>query len=577
MAASFGRPPRGATVPMVEHLTLIVGLLFCVTTWVLFAAGRGTAALAAAAPADFVATFNERTHLAEMLALPLGLGTTGIVLLALLRLWDTGARRVRLRLLTVILMFALLIVDLLVMDPIEHRMLAAVEADAAAFTAELARLGQWEWLRLLLTVGVATTLVLAHRAPMPVVAEVSASGMTSRHRTLLLLVGTATLFEGYDRFITSLALPYIGNDLGAGEGALGTALAVIRAGALASIFLGRLADRYGRRRLLIISVVAYTAATAATGFSTGLLDFALFQLVATIFLVTELSLAQVVIAEEFPPALRGFGQGALGAFAAFGAGLAAMLFPLMQRTEFGWRGMYLIGVLPLLVVAYLRRNLPETRRWQRAIERRVDEGRIADLLRPGVRRRLLVLTALAAFASATAATAFSFASYRATTSFHFTPSQVTGMIIGGGTVGFFGYFLFGRAADAIGRRLVGCLGLAGAGFAVVLFYQTEWLIPAFALMTLCESGVVIALNALTTEMFPTHLRATAKSWVTNSGVVGALLGLAMIGALNGIASGAAVITTLSAMTSLLAPLIFLLPETHRLDLEQVDILAAGAR
>ena len=577
MAASLAQRPRIATVPMVEHLTLIVGLLFCVTTWVFFATGRDAGALAAASPADFVASFHARTRLAELLALPLGLGTTAFVLVALLRLWDTGARRVRLRLATVVLMFALLIVDLLVMDPIEHRMLAAVEVDAAAFTGELARLEQWEWLRLLLTVGVATTLVLAHRAPMPVLAEISASGMTARHRKVLLLLGTATLFEGYDRFITSLALPYIGNDLGAGEGALGTALAVIRAGALASIFLGRLADRYGRRRLLIISVVAYTAATAATGFSTGLLDFALFQLLATIFLITELSLAQVVVAEEFPPALRGFGQGVLGAFAVFGAGLAAMLFPLMQRTEFGWRGMYLFGVLPLLVVAYLRRNLPETTRWEQAIERRGGAARIADLMRPGVRARLLVLTALAAFASATAATGFSFASYRATTLFHFTPSQVTSMIIGGGTVGFFGYFLFGRAADAIGRRVVGALGLGGAGFAVVLFYQTEWLVPAFALMTLCESAVIIAVNSLTTEMFPTRLRATAKSWVTNSGVVGALLGLAMIGALNGIASGATVITALAAITSLLAPIIFLLPETRRLDLDQVDNLAADER
>ena len=295
---------------------------------------------------------------------------------------------------------------------------------------------------------------------------------------------------------------------------------------------------------------------------------------ATIFLITELSLAQVVIAEEFPPALRGFGQGVLGAFAAFGAGLAAMLFPIMQRTEFGWRGMYLIGVLPLVVVAYLRRNLPETKRWEQSVERGAGAVRIADLMRRAVRGRLLVLTALAAFASATAATGFSFASYRATTSFHFSPSQVTSMIIGGGTVGFFGYFLFGRAADAIGRRLVGGVGLAGAGLAVILFYQTEWLVPAFALMTLCEAGVIIAVNALTTEMFPTHLRATAKSWVTNSGVVGALLGLATIGALHGVASGATVITALAAITSLLAPAIFLLPETRSLDLDRVDKLDA---
>ncbi len=568
---------HGPAVPVVERLTLIVGLLFCAATWVLFAASRDSFAAATQSPADFVPAFHARSRLADMLALPLGLGTTGLLIVALLRLWDLRARRARLHLATVVLMFVMLLVNLIVIDPLEVRMVAAAETDAAAFTAELARHGQWEWVRTLLAVGVAATLVLAQRAPIPVAAEVSGDGLTARHRTLLLLVGTATLFEGYDRFIASLALPYIGRDLGADESALGTALAVIRVGALFSIVLGRLADRYGRRRLLIISVIAYTVATAATGFSTGLIDFALFQLVATIFLITELSLAQVVIAEEFPAALRGFGQGVLGAFAAFGAGLAAMLFPIMHRTEFGWRGMYLIGILPLLVVAYLRRNLPETQRWQRAAERREGAARILDLMRPGLRGRLLVLTALAACASATGATAFSFASYRATTVFHWEPSQVSSMIIGAGTVGFFGYFVLGRSADAVGRRLIGGAGLLGAGIAVILFYQTVWLAPAFALMTLSESGVIIALNALTTELFPTDLRATAKSWVTNSSVLGALLGFTMIGALSSVASGATVITALAAATTLLAPATFLLPETRRIDLEQVDGIRADAR
>jgi MFS family permease len=316
-------------------------------------------------------------------------------------------------------------------------------------------------------------------------------------------------------------------------------------------------------------VTAYTLATAATGFSTGLRDFSFYQLIATIFLTTELSLAQVVIAEEFPKRLRGFGQGVLGAFAAFGAGLAAMLFPILQRTEFGWRGMYLVGVLPLLVVAYLRRNLPETERWQRFDERRT-RARLLDLMRPGWRGRLFVLTVLAAVASATGATAFSFASYRATTAFHWEPAQVSGMIIGAGAVGFFGYFVLGRSADAVGRRWIGAIGLLGVGAAVGLFYQTAWLVPGFALMTLSESAIIIAINALTTELFPTKLRATAKSWVTNSGVVGALLGLAAIGALSRVAAAAAVITTLAVLTSVLAPLIFLLPETHRIDLEAID-------
>ena len=562
------------TTTLLERFTLIVGLLFCITVWTLFATGRASMALASRSPSEYVLAFHARDRAGEILALPLGLGTTGLLLVALLRLWVPQARRVRLRLVTVLLMFAMLVLDLVVIDPIERRMVAAAAADAASFAAELTRLGRWDWVRTLLAGFVAVTLVLAHRAPVPAAVEDSNS-LTPRHRTLLFLLGTATLFEGYDRFIASLALPYIGSDLGAGEGGLGTALAVIRTGALVSIVFGRLADWYGRRRLLIVSVVAYTLATAATGLSTGLSDFALFQLIAVIFLTTELSLAQVVIAEEFPAPLRGFGQGVLGAFAAFGAGLAAMLFPIMHRTAFGWRGMYLIGVLPLLVIAYLRRNLPETQRWQQYTERSATRARLVDLMRPGWRGQLIILTLLAALASATGVTAFSFASYRATTAFNWEPAQVSSMIIGAGTVGFFGYFVLGRSADTAGRRWIGGLGVLSIGAAVALYYQTEWLVAAFALMTLSESAIIIAINSLTTELFPTQLRATAKSWVTNSGAVGALVGLASIGALSELASAATLITALGLSTSLLAPTMLLLPETRRIDLEQVDAAVAS--
>jgi len=558
-------------VPWAEHATLIIGLLFCAANWALFA---GTFALRHTAAADVASALEQRGQLYGAVALPLGLLTTGLTIVALLRAFDLRPRRSRLQLTTALLMFAILLVSLAAMDPIEHRLAAAAATESGTLAVEVARLGRWEWVRAVLVGLVATTLVLTHRTPLPIPDATSPRGLTPRHRTILLLVGAATLFEGYDRFIASLALPYIGRDLNAGEGTLGTALAVIRIGALISVFLGRVADRHGRRRLLIVSVAAYTIATAATGLSRGMLEFAAFQLVATIFLTSGLSLAQVVIAEEFPPAHRGFGQGILGAFGSFGAGIAAMLFPLLQRTQYGWRGMYLIGVLPLVIVVYLQRNLPETQHWQRAAEQRARGGsRVLDLLRPRFRGRLSVLSLISAFAMATGATAFSFASYRATTTFGWNPAQVSSMIIGGGAVGFFAYFALGRWSDFVGRRGIGALGLFASGVAASAFYQSEWLLPAFALMTVSESAIVIAVNSLTTELFPTELRATAKTWVTNSSVIGALLGLALIGASSAVASLSTVITVLGAATSLLAPTIFMLPESRHVDLQAVAAAA----
>lgn len=546
-----------------ESLILLSGLTLCIASMaVVILLMRTTSA------GELLEVLTRTEPWGETFIFPLGMLVTFMSLAALLRLWNLGSRRGRFRLLSIVLLFVVFILELTTIEPVVSRLLKVSDPLAAAVSADVWQLRQLNLLRAAITVVTAFALVAAHRAPYPVATE-SADGFTVRHRTLLLIVGFTTLFEGYDRFIASLALPYIGKDLGADEGALGYALAVIRLGALVAILFGRMADWYGRRRLLIISVICYTVATAATGFSSGLIDFALFQLVATIFLTTELALAQVIVAEEFPPRMRGFGQGMLGAFGAFGSGLAAMLFPILQRTDYGWRGMYLIGVLPLLGIALLQRHLPETTRWQRVRSEVVARGR--DLLTERWRTPFIVLTLLSAIASAAAAPAFSFASYRATTAMEWNPGQVSGMILGGGSVGFIGYFLLGRLSDGVGRRWIGALGIVGGAAAIAAFYQTHYLMPAFALLTFSESGVLIAINSLGTELFPTDLRATAKAWLTNAATIGALIGLGAVGALSNIDGGhATVIAILAGLLLLHAPLFFLLRETRHAELEEIE-------
>ncbi len=349
---------------------------------------------------------------------------------------------------------------------------------------------------------------------------------------------------------------------------LGLALSVIRGGALAAIVLGLFADRVGRRRILLLTVLGYTIATGLTGLSRGLLDFVLLQLVAVAFLNTELSLAQVVIAEEFPAAARGMGQGLLGAAAAVGAGLAAMLFPILAPTSLGWRGLYLIGIVPLLIVGWLRRSLPETARWSQLDPSARRAAGMLAVLAPAHRRRFLTLVALAAGSVAAFGAAYSFASYRATTTFGWSPARVSTMVLVGGGLGFWGWILFGRFTDTGGRRVAGSIALVGLGAAIVTFYATTYLFAAFAALVFFEAGTTIAVNALSTEVFPTALRATARAWLTNAGVAGGMLGLLAVWLLSERAGGhAGVIAILGLVPFALAPLMFVLPETRGRELE----------
>src|SRR5215813_15102037 len=160
------------------------------------------------------------------------------------------------------------LVSALALDPVGEAITNAAREGAAALPALIQRWNQWRLLNLGLSGIALSALVLAHRSP--VVVNRSAASLTAHHRRLLLLLGTATLFDGYDRFIVTLALPYIARDLGAGEGVLGWSLAVIRGGALVAIGLCLLADRVGRRGVLLWTVLGYTLVTALTGMSRGL-------------------------------------------------------------------------------------------------------------------------------------------------------------------------------------------------------------------------------------------------------------------------------------------------------------------
>jgi MFS family permease len=538
------------------------GLLIAFVLW------PGVARSLATAPGEFAAAFGRMSGAGRGLLTGLGTLTAVLVLVTLVREGGVSARRGKLRLFALVAFVAAGLVSALALDPVGEAIMTAAREGATALPALIARWNRWRSINLGLGVVALSALMLAHRAP--IVVSRSAAALTAHHRRLLLLLGTATLFDGYDRFIVTLALPYIAHDLGAAEGVLGWALSAIRSGALLAIPLCLMADRVGRRGVLLATVLGYTLVTGLTGLSRGLADFVVLQIVATVFLTAELALAQVVIAEEFPAEARGMGQGLLGAAAAVGAGLAAALFPAFVHATPGWRGLYFVGIVPLLIVGYLRRSLPETSRFSALNADQRRSGGVLRVLVPAYRRRFLVLMLLAAGAVASFATAFSFASYRATTTFQWTPAQVSTMVLTGGGLGFWGWILFGRVSDIVGRRPTAILCLVGASAAISLFYRTGFLFPAFAAIVFFESGITIAVSALSTENFPTALRATARAWVTNAGVVGAMLGLGLVGALSDRLGGhAAVVALLGLVPLALAPLVFLVPETLGRELEAV--------
>jgi MFS family permease len=519
--------------------------------------------------ADEFAAFARRERVSLF---PVGVAASISTWLVLLRHGSIRSRRGRLLVIAAAVMFASGLVTTLAGEPAVKEILRLSKDGSAAAVAPVFK--SWtrgHWVTIALGLAALGGLVLAAREPdVDPAAPVTAGSLTQRQRTLLFLLGTATFFHGYDTFIVSMALPYIGRDLGASESTLGFALSAIRVGALVSVVFGRIADRRGRRGLLLGTVLAYTVATGATGFSHAIGDFVLFQLAAQTFLTAEIAIAEVVIAEEFPATFRSTGQGLLGAFNALGAGLAAVLFPALQETPLGWRGLYFVGVTPLLLVAYLRRSLPETARWQAARERgETERARFSELLAPAIRPRFVVLLATSFAIGASTAPAFTFASYRATNVFRWSPSEVSAMVLIGGGVGMLGWFAFGHAAERFGRRLVGVATFAATGLAIVVYFSTPWLWLGFASLVCMEAGGLVALNSLGTELFATRLRSTAKAGITNAAVLGAIAGMAAVGVLGSSLGADSVIRLLALLPLAAAPTFLLVPETQGRELEEI--------
>lgn len=490
----------------------------------------------------------------------------GAVVLAIERRFTTTRGLLRIGGIAAVLISGL--VALSITQPRAADIVAAAHAGAAAEPL----LARWRlWLSLHVAFAAATLACYA-AAPAFVRAPAPPTVVGPAERRLLLVLGSATFFEGFDRFIVTLALPYIGRDLAADEGTLGWALFWVRFGALLSLPLAWLADRRGRRGVLLLTVVGYTVATFVTAFTTTITAFVLCQLATSVFLVAELSIAHVVIAEEFPPHLRGFGLGMIGGFATLGSGTAAVLFPLMQATALGWRALYLVGIVPLGFVFYLRRSLPETHRWQ-AARAHAGAPSAMRLLRAPYARPLVVLVTIAIASTAAIGPAFNFFSYVATTRHGWSPAQVSLAVFVSGGVGVLGWPIGGRMADRFGRRRTGSMALALLTAGIVLLYTgpAASIAVGFSMLVFAEACVTTVLAALATESFPTAVRGAAKAIVTNAVVVGALVGLAAVGAFTATLGGAPrVIAALTSLNVLSLALLWTLPETAGSDLERLD-------
>ncbi len=363
------------------------------------------------------------------------------------------------------------------------------------------------------------------------------------------------------------------------ESNLGFLGSLVRAGGILALPVAIAADRMGRRKILLFTVIVYTLLTGATAFAPNAETFVVLQFLARAFAVAETLIAVVVIAEEFAPEHRGWGIGALGAIQASGAGLASLAFGFVELLPYGWRTLYLFGLGPLLLVAYWRRTLPETERFATLQKERESEQRVTPAFDPVRRlmtehRTLFVSLILASLAFGMAMGPAGFFAPKYLQDVHgWTPVAVASLSFFGGALAIVGNPLAGWLSDRHGRRPMA--SVFGFGFAIVtmayysasgIFVPALWILLIFFMM-----GTEVTLSAFGAELFPTAGRSTASGVRSVSRDGGMVVGLSIVSVLFATFGSNWSAVAAVAGASLLVPIIvwLMFPETARRALEEI--------
>ncbi len=355
---------------------------------------------------------------------------------------------------------------------------------------------------------------------------------TFAERRSLIAGGLGWMLDAMDVTLYMFVLSDVAKSLHLSDKDAGTIASVtLAASAVGGALFGLLADRIGRSRALMISILAYSLSSGACGLATGFWTLALFRVLLGLGMGGEWSTGATLIAETWAPQHRAKALGVMQSSWAVGEALAAGVFfvvgLLAARSPWvdahSWRIVFFVGIVPALLCFWIRREVPEPELWRE--RKHGPTPKLRALLAPGIRRNALLATLMNCCAM------FGYWGL-----FTWVPQYLRRPVAEGGrglalvaSTGwflwmcfgkFFGYSLFGFLSDRFGRRRCYFVYLLLAALLVPAFAfapSTAWLLVLGPLVAFFGTGFFSGFSALASELFPTEIRATATGLTYNLG------------------------------------------------------------
>jgi MFS family permease len=401
-------------------------------------------------------------------------------------------------------------------------------------------------------------------------AEIGRSDLAAGKALAASSVGYA--LDGYDFLIIAFMLGAIGTELGLSPAQRGSLATWTLLGAvIGGIGFGILSDYYGRVRVLTWTILLFAIFTGLGALSQGYWDLVTYRTIAGLGLGGEFGIGMALVAETWPPSQRARACSYVGIGWQAGVLVAALTTPLLLPLV-GWRGMFVIGLIPGLVAFAVRWYVGEPKLFLEHVRHARADVPLRLLVQDAATTKIsigmLILCGVQNFGYY--GLMIWLPSYLATR-FGYNPLQsalwisvtILGMALG--IIGF-GYF-----ADLVGRRPAFLTFQAGAAIMVVVFSQltsASALLIGGAVMGIFVNGMLGGYGTLLAELYPTEARATAENVLFNLGRAVGGFGPFVVGAVAGAYSFAVAIAMLAVIYLIdIAATYFLIPERRGVALQ----------